>query len=113
MLSGPHIEAEIRYLTAAEGGRSSAVHTGYRGQFHYDDDDHIWDAPQTFVGKDWVEPGETITALISFMSPVEHHGRVFVGMKFHVQEGARVVGRGIVTKVFPRLAEDATQGNAT
>jgi hypothetical protein len=37
------IESEIRYLTTAEGGRKTGVTSGYRGQFHYEGDDHLDD----------------------------------------------------------------------
>lgn len=37
----PHLEAEIYYLTEAEGGRKTPVASGYRGQFYYDGKD--WD----------------------------------------------------------------------
>ncbi|ANO49162.1 hypothetical protein V8245_12300 [Flavobacterium columnare] len=37
----PYLEAEIYYLTEAEGGRKTPVASGYRGQFYYDGKD--WD----------------------------------------------------------------------
>ena len=40
MSTGLHeIEAEIRYLTTAEGGRQTGPFSGYRGQFFYEGDD--------------------------------------------------------------------------
>lgn len=92
------IEAKITYLTAEEGGRTTPVFSGYRGQFHYDGND--WDAPQTFLNVEQVMPGETVSAHLGFISPSEHVGKVHVGMSFQIREGARIVGTGIVTKII-------------
>ena len=54
-LLNPELEAEIYYLTSEEWGRRTPVHTGYRGQFHYDGGD--WDAAQEFVDKEVCNPG--------------------------------------------------------
>ena len=92
------IEARITYLTAKEGGRSTPVFSGYRGQFHYGGND--WDAPQVFIDKEQVEPGESVRAYLGFLSPREHIGNIHVGMGFQVREGARIVGKGVVTKIL-------------
>jgi translation elongation factor EF-Tu-like GTPase len=93
-----HIEAEIHYLAREEGGRHTPVGSGYRGQFYYDGRD--WDAVQTFIGKDCVDPGDDARATIWFVSPELHRGKVAVGMRFAIREGARTVARGIVTKLL-------------
>lgn len=99
-----HIEAEISFLKTEEGGRKSAAFSGYRPQFYYDG--HDWDAQHTYIGVEKVAPGETALAHLTFMSPEYHRERVHVGMPFEVREGAKVVARGIVTKLFPSLAAD-------
>jgi translation elongation factor EF-Tu-like GTPase len=93
-----HAEADIYFLRPDEGGRSRPVASGYRGQFYYDR--HDWDAQQEFPDAEWVDPGVTARALLSFLSPDAHRGRVTPGMAFEVREGPHVVGRGRVTKVF-------------
>ena len=98
-----HLEARIRYLTTEEGGRSSAVHTGYRGQFHYVNDSQVWDATQQFIGCNSVEPGDDVLARLKFISPLEHRTRISVGMKFTIQEGARIVGVGVIENINPRF----------
>ena len=102
------IEAEIYYLTIEEGGREGFVASGYRGQFYYDGND--WDAPQTFIGVDTVEPGEIVKAHLGFLSPQEHFGKVHTGMEFLVREGTRTVGKGRITKILDleRSARNAT-----
>lgn len=91
------IEAEIYFLTTEEGGRSTPAFTGYRPQFHYNEQD--WDASHIYPDVEVVNPGETVRAYLGFLSPQEHFGKVSVGMEFLVREGARTVGKGVVTKI--------------
>ena len=103
-LPNPELEADIYYLTEQEGGRKyqgvrkGAVVTGYRGQFHYDN--HDWDAAQQFLDKEWCELGDTVKVLMQTLSPHFHYGKFFVGKEFEIREGARVVGRGKITRVL-------------
>ena len=95
------IEAEVRFLTTAEGGRRGPVKSGYRGHFFYDGLD--WVAVQIYPDSEWVQLGETVRALISFMSPDEHVGKLFPGKEFSIREG-KLVGKGKVTKLL-KLAD--------
>lgn len=94
----PDIEAQIYFLTTAEGGRSGPVRSGYRPQFFYDD--HHWDAHQEYPEREWVGPGETVKTLLWFASPQCHWGKVSPRMEFEIMEGPRVVGRGTVTAIL-------------
>ncbi len=81
MIINPHVKAEIKYLSMSEGGRRTAAKSGYRGQFHYKNQNHEgWDAVQDFIGKDWVEPGETISVDIAFASHEVHANKIIEGM---------------------------------
>lgn len=97
------IEAEIRYLTAGEGGRQTGVASGYRGQFYYGGNNY--DGFQYFPDfrdDDFVELGTTVRAIIEFSNQrwnTLHVQQITVGMPFEIREGERIVGRGIVTKV--------------
>jgi elongation factor Tu len=92
------IEAEIYYLTPEEGGRSSPAFTGYRPQFYYDGRD--WGASHIYPDVEVANPGETVRAYLGFLSPEEHLGKIKVGMEFEIREGARIVGKGVVTKIM-------------
>ncbi|MEP4548149.1 MAG: elongation factor Tu [Saccharospirillum sp.] len=92
------IEAEIYFLTAEEGGRSTPAFTGYRPQFYYNE--HDWDASHVYPDVEVANPGETVRAYLGFLSPQEHLGKVHVGMKFLIREGARTVGKGVITKII-------------
>jgi translation elongation factor EF-Tu-like GTPase len=101
----PHdIEAEIYFLTTEEGGRLGPAFDDYRPQFFYDG--HDWDARHLYPDVKQVNPGETVRAYLGFMSPAEHLGKIFVNMPFQIREGARIVGKGKVTKII-ELEESA------
>lgn len=79
--------------------------SGYRGQFHYKGENNEgWDAAQEFVGREWVDPGDTVRVQMVFASPEKHRNRLFEGTPFQIQEGGRIVGLGVVKKVYPSLS---------
>ena len=92
-------ESEISFLTAEEGGRTAPCTSGYRPQFYYDG--HDWDAIHNYPDEqEPVHPGDTVTVYLSFVSPHHHVGNLCPGKEFLVREGARVVGRGRITKIL-------------
>jgi translation elongation factor EF-Tu-like GTPase len=93
-----HVEAEVHFLAPEEGGRHSPVRPGYRPQFYCEGGN--WDAIHDYPGRDEVKPGETVVALLSFLSPEKHRGRVSPGLTFELREGARLVGTGKVLRVL-------------
>jgi translation elongation factor EF-Tu-like GTPase len=92
------IEAEITFLTTEEGGRQGVAFSGYRAQFYYDG--HDWDAMQNYIDVDEVYPGQTVKARLCFVSPQCHVEKLYVGKKFLIREGQRVVASGTVTKIL-------------
>lgn len=102
-LQPPDIEAEIRFLSTGEGGRHGPCATGYRPHHDFGLGDVQFDAIHEYTGRQWVAPGETVIAQLSFMGteyPKYLGGRLYAGLRFTVQEGARIVGRGRVLKVL-------------
>lgn len=100
------VRAQIRYLTAEEGGRAQPVFDGYRGQFHYaGEQDEVHDGFQrfpTFGPDEPIPPGKTVPAVIEFHEPywTEFHSkRMAVGTRFQIQEGRRIVGRGVIAAI--------------
>lgn len=100
------IGATIRYLTTEEGGRQGPVASGYRGQFHYENDlEQAWDGFQYFPDfqeGQFVPLGNTVQATVVFrqeMWDAYHSKRVQVGMPFEIREGRKLVGRGTVTSL--------------
>jgi elongation factor Tu len=99
----PDIEAEIQFLTTEEGGRQTPVKSGYRPHHDFGVDETQFDAAHEYVDREWVSPGETVVAMLTFPGPACHDylaGRLHEGFEFTVQEGARVVARGRITKVL-------------
>ena len=97
-LEVPEIEAEIYYLTPEEGGRKTAIYSGYRGQFFYDGMN--FDAPQEFIDKEICNVGETVRVYLQTVNPKNHMGKLFVGKYFEIREGIKVVGKGKITKII-------------
>ncbi|WP_207621528.1 hypothetical protein [Flavobacterium sp. AJR] len=97
-LREPQLEAEIYYLTEQEGGRKTAVNNGYRGQFYYNGKD--WDAPQQFIDKETCNLGETVKVYLQTLSTDFHIGQFFVGQEFETREGAKIVGKGKITRII-------------
>jgi Elongation factor Tu C-terminal domain len=98
ILTDPEFEAEIFYLSKHEGGRSTPICSGYRGQFYYDTKN--WDSIQQFINKSICKPGEIIKVLMKTTSPANHFGKLFVGKSFEVREGETIVGIGEITKII-------------
>jgi translation elongation factor EF-Tu-like GTPase len=105
----PDIEAEITFLPTDQGGRKTPAYSGYRPQFFYED--HDWDADQEYPDVETVLPGQKVRALLRFLSPQAHLGRVHVGMEFQVREGLRIVAHGRVTRIL-NLAESAERAKS-
>jgi translation elongation factor EF-Tu-like GTPase len=92
------IEATITFLGTEQGGRHKPCFSGYRPQFRYDDRD--WDTQHEYPDQPIVQPGQTVRALIQFLTPENHRGKIQPGMVFEIREGSRVVARGTVTKLL-------------
>ncbi|GGY05887.1 elongation factor Tu [Streptomyces hiroshimensis] len=87
--------ADVRLLTADEGGRHTPLFSGYRPQFHL----RTADVPGTVIlgGPGVALPGEsvTMTVVLDRDVPLE------TGLAFVVREGGRTVGTGTVSPAVP------------
>jgi translation elongation factor EF-Tu-like GTPase len=95
----PDIEAEITFLRSDEGGRTGPAYAGYRPPIYFDDT-MGWSAQYDWRPHPPIQPGDTVTALISFLSPEECRGRPFPGQEFEIREGSHLVARGRVTRLL-------------
>jgi elongation factor Tu len=91
----PHTRftAEVRLLTAVEGGRSRPIATGYRPQFHIRTADVV--GTIDLSPADSAFPGDVITMTVTLATPVALNE----GLGFAIREGGRTVGSGVVTEV--------------
>ena len=94
----PHLEAEIVFLPTAQGGLALPVAQTYSPQFHYLGED--WEALYFYPDVETVHPGDTVTALIRFVSFQYYRGNVYPGMRFEVRERARPIGKGLVVRLL-------------
>ncbi|MFE4253266.1 elongation factor Tu [Streptomyces sp. NPDC056910] len=85
--------AQVYVLSAAEGGRTTPVATGYRPQFYLRTADVVGDVD---LGESAVaRPGDTVTMTVELGRgmPLE------AGLGFAIREGGRTVGAGTVSSV--------------
>ncbi|MDK1344751.1 elongation factor Tu [Streptomyces sp. 378] len=85
--------AQVYVLSAREGGRTTAVSTGYRPQFYIRTADVVGDVDLGEVGV--ARPGETVVMTVELGRDVP----LEPGLGFAVREGGRTVGAGTVTVV--------------
>ncbi|WP_419993009.1 elongation factor Tu [Streptomyces boninensis] len=85
--------AQVYLLPAAEGGRHSAIATGYRPQFYIRTADVVGDIDLGEAGV--ARPGDTIALSVELGREVP----LEPGLTFAIREGGRTVGAGTVTEV--------------
>ncbi|MCP2338050.1 elongation factor Tu [Actinomadura rupiterrae] len=90
----PHgrFRAQVRVLTAAEGGRSGPFFHGYRPQFHFRTTDVVGGVDLGAEGA-MALPGDSVEMTVELGRPVA----MAEGLGFAIREGGRTVGAGIVT----------------
>jgi translation elongation factor EF-Tu-like GTPase len=96
----PDIEAEVRFLSTEEGGKTIPCRSGYRPNHDFGIEGALNDAHHDFPDGAEVRPGDTARSLMSFLDPEAQRGRLYEGFTFTVQEGRRVIGQGRITKVL-------------
>ena len=96
----PDVQAEITLLPTEEGGRRTPAFSGYRPSHDLGVAGMTNDAVHEYVGCASLPPGATATANMWLSRPEFQEGRLHPGLTFTVQEGGRIVGRGVITKVI-------------
>ncbi|RKT03481.1 elongation factor Tu [Streptomyces sp. 3211.6] len=86
--------AQVYVLSAREGGRTTALSSGYRPQFYIRTADVVGDVDLGAAGV--ARPGETVTMTVELGRDVP----LEAGLGFAIREGGRTVGAGTVTEVL-------------
>ncbi|ADP78364.1 elongation factor Tu [Pseudofrankia inefficax] len=86
--------AQVHLLTAAEGGRRTAIASGYRPQFYLRTTDVAGEVDLGEAGL--ALPGETAELTVELSKPVP----LETGLGFAIREGGRTVGAGTVVTVL-------------
>ena len=88
--------ASVYLLSAAEGGRRTQVHTGYRPQFFFRTTDVVGVLDLGQAGSGHASPGVTVTVTVELGQPVA----LAPGLGFAIREGGRTVGAGTITTLL-------------
>ncbi|QWB26987.1 MULTISPECIES: elongation factor Tu [Streptomyces] len=93
VVPGRRFTAQVYVLSAREGGRTTAVSSGYRPQFYIRTADVVGDVD---LGEGGVaRPGDTVVMTVELGREVP----LEAGLGFAIREGGRTVGAGTVTVV--------------
>lgn len=98
------IKAKIYLLKPEEGGRTTAIYSGYRPN-------HVFEKPndskniQTYIGdiqfddQDSIQPGETKTVTVRFLRNTVVEQFIKVGQKWFINEGTRLIAEGEIIEI--------------
>lgn len=97
--------AKLQYLTTEQGGRNTPAKSGYRPQVKFDFDEMQTSGQQTFINKEWVNPGDKVKAKIKIFSPDHFAYTLTEGMEFEFREGATIIGIGKIEYIVNEKLE--------
>lgn len=101
--------ATLTYKTTEQGGRKTAVQTGYRPQVKFDFDEMQTSGQQTFIDRELVFPGDTVEAEIKILAVDYFANTLTEKMKFEFREGATVIGTGIIKHIINHKLKKASR----
>ena len=98
------VKATIRLLTAAEGGRSTGIKTGYRPNHVFEKPDdikhlHAYIGDINFDDQEFIQPGETKTVTVRFLRNDIVEKFIKVGQKWFIYEAPRLVAEGEIIEI--------------
>jgi elongation factor Tu len=105
-LRGPDVEAVVSFLPTSSGGRAKSALSGYRPA-HLVLDDYLTTGEHRYIDTDHAAPGETVRALITFITPEAYPNSLWVNKVIAVQEGSWVVGHARIVKILNPLLRGA------
>jgi translation elongation factor EF-Tu-like GTPase len=94
----PDVEALFEF----NGVRAHAAHDGYRPQ-HLVNDTYLTSGVHHYYGTAQAAPNTTAKGTITFISPEAYPHCLWVGKRISIQEGTKVVGCAVITKIFNPL----------
>jgi hypothetical protein len=95
----------LRFRIAEDGGAPGPYHSDYRCQLRYPSDPQ--DVPDAevrvyFVGREKVDVGDEVPALLAFLDWERQRERCHEGSVFELREGSRVTATGVVHTIAAR-----------
>lgn len=91
--------ASVTFLSTSEGGRTHPAYSGYRPA-HRVRKDYLTSGIHHYADLEFVNPGQTACAEISFVTPYAYPHCLSVGQVITLQEGARMVGYAEILAVY-------------
>ena len=97
------LEGEVFVIPTEMGGRKTAIHSGYRGQFFWNFNNEPctdWLA-ETYFENDIISLGETAKCKIKLAGTIVELGKknkMPSGHQFALREGHKIVAIGVITK---------------
>ena len=102
----PDCEAIVTFVSTEEGGRQGPARSGYRPH-HQVRDDYLTTGIHEYIDGEWVHPGESVRAYITFITPEVYPQCLWLGRILSVGEGSRVVAKAEIVRIFnPVLDRD-------
>ena len=95
------LEADITFLTSAEGGRTRPIYSGYRPA-HLVKDNYLTTGIHHYE-KDEVQPGDTVIGTIRFLSPEAYPKSLWLEKIIRIQEGSRLIGFAKVIEIYNEI----------
>ncbi len=93
-----HLRVNLLTIPTTLGGRRGAFTTGYRSQFRYRGQEN--DISIFVPGDNWIEPGESTEALLSFYRPDLQQSRLQLGSSFTLAEGRYNIAMGKIVEIL-------------
>jgi len=102
----PDFIALISYRTTEEGGRKSPACSNYMPFIEIPGLMPFTGGRQSFIDKEIVNPGESVKAVISVLSPEKFKGKLFVGQKINIFEvPGNIIGTGEILEIVNKDLE--------
>ena len=97
------LEGMVYVIPSEYGGRSSAIISGYRGQFfwHINDESCTDWLADSYFERDKVQPGQSSRIKIRLAGTIVELGKsrgMPTGSQFALREGSRIVAVGVITE---------------
>lgn len=92
------VKAKITMKTTEDGGRNTAIKTGYRPNHVFKQIDGKWE--QSYMGyicfddSEFIYPGETRIVTVKFLACMPIETNLNIGRTWYIYEGANLVGSG-------------------
>ena len=96
----PDVEAVFHF----NGVKQSPVASGYRPA-HRVTEEYLTTGEHRYFDKKLVYPNDTVRGTIAFLSPEAYPRCLWTGKRMDMQEGEKIIGYAVVTRVLNPLLE--------